>query len=394
MNSLKCFQDQNFSNKTVLLRLDLNVPMKDGLVQDDTRIRATLPTLLHLIEQKARIVIMSHLGRPKGEFNPQLSLKPVANALSQLLSLPVNFVPDCRGDLVKNAVAALEGGDLLLLENTRFHTAEKSNDSRFAQELAGLADVFVNDAFGAIHRAHASVLGVTEYLPSYAGYLLQKEVKALQTVLDSPQKPFALVMGGAKIDTKIGVFDHFLNKADLFIIGGALANTFLAAQGYKVGASLFEEDQIDTAKQLLLKAKENQVRVFLPEDLYVGRSIGDSDATLKSLNEVEEGDMILDLGPQTLASYKESLSDCAMVVWNGPMGFYENEAFSYGTSEMANFLAKLDAKVLVGGGDSLDALNSFSIPFDAFHHVSTGGGAMLEFLEGKDLPGLTPLWDS
>lgn len=375
--------------KTVLLRTDFNVPVKEGKVQDDTRLRESLATIQELVRRGAKVVIVTHLGRPKG-VTEELRLDLVGAALSGLLGKPVKKLSDCVGLEVKAALAAMAPGDVVLLENVRFHPEEEANDPAFAKALAEGCDLFVNDAFGTIHRAHASTVGVAAYLPAYAGLLVAKEVEVLSGILEHPEAPVALVMGGAKIDTKIGILEKFLSIADTFIIGGALANTFLAAQGHSVGSSLCEADKVEIAKKFLESAKDKVV--LLPVDAVVA-----SDVTVGlpyqevSVDEVPADQKILDIGSKTIALYAEALAKSKTILWNGPMGLYENPAFEKGTRGIAEAIAASSAVKVLGGGDSIDAVNHFGIPHEKFTHISTGGGAMLEFLEGKMLPGVQVL---
>jgi phosphoglycerate kinase len=375
--------------KTVLLRTDFNVPVKDGKVQDDTRLQESLPTIRALIERGAKVVIVTHLGRPKG-VTEELRLDLVGVALAALLGKPVKKLSDCVGPDVKSALAAMAPGDVVLLENVRFHSEEEANDPAFAKALAEGCDLYVNDAFGTIHRAHASTVGVAAFLPAYAGLLVAKEVEVLSGILEHPEAPVALVMGGAKIDTKIGILEKFLTIADTFIIGGALANTFLAAQGHSVGSSLCEADKVEIAKKFLAAAKDKVV--LLPIDAMVA-----SDISLGlpfqevSVDAVPADQKILDIGSKTIALYAEALAKSRTILWNGPMGLYENPAFEKGTRGVAEAIAATAAVKVLGGGDSIDAVNHFGIPHDKFTHISTGGGAMLEFLEGKMLPGVQVL---
>ncbi len=378
-------------SKTVLLRTDFNLPIKDGKVQDDTRLRESLPTLQELIRRGAKVVIVTHLGRPKG-VTEDLRLDLVASTLSSLLGQTVQKLSDCIGPEVKAAIAGMKGGDVLLLENVRFHPEEEANDPVFAKALAEGCDLFVNDAFGTIHRAHASTVGVTQFLTAYAGLLVAREVDVLSGILENPKKPVTLVAGGAKIDTKIGILEKFLNIADTFLIGGALANTFLAAQGYGVGTSLCENDKITTAKQFLEQAATLGKKVLLPVDVMIATDITPGVTVSEvEVNAVPGDQKILDLGTQTIALFVAALQDSRTILWNGPMGLYENPAFEKGTRGVAEAIAETSASKVLGGGDSIDAINHFGIPHDKYTHISTGGGAMLEFLEGKMLPGVQVL---
>ncbi len=378
-------------SKTVLLRTDFNLPIKDGKVQDDTRLRESLPTLQELIRRGAKVVIVTHLGRPKG-VTEDLRLDLVASTLSSLLGQTVQKLSDCIGPEVKAAIAGMKGSDVLLLENVRFHPEEEANDPVFAKALAEGCDLFVNDAFGTIHRAHASTVGVTQFLTAYAGLLVAREVDVLSGILENPKKPVTLVAGGAKIDTKIGILEKFLNIADTFLIGGALANTFLAAQGYGVGTSLCENDKITTAKQFLEQAATLGKKVLLPVDVMIATDITPGVTVSEvEVNAVPGDQKILDLGTQTIALFVAALQDSRTILWNGPMGLYENPAFEKGTRGVAEAIAETSASKVLGGGDSIDAINHFGIPHDKYTHISTGGGAMLEFLEGKMLPGVQVL---
>ena len=375
--------------KTVLLRTDFNVPVKEGKVQDDTRLQESLPTIQDLVRRGAKVVIVTHLGRPKG-VTEELRLDLVGAALSELLGKPVKKLSDCVGPDVKVALAAMVPGDIVLLENVRFHPEEEANDPAFAKALAEGCDLFVNDAFGTIHRAHASTVGVAAYLPAYAGLLVAKEVEVLSGILEHPEAPVALVMGGAKIDTKIGILEKFLSIADTFIIGGALANTFLAAQGHSVGSSLCEADKVEIAKKFLVAAKNKAV--LLPVDAVVASDVAMGLPFQEvSVDAVPADQKILDIGSKTIALYAEALAKSKTILWNGPMGLYENPAFENGTRGVAEAIAASSAVKVLGGGDSIDAVNHFGIPHEKFTHISTGGGAMLEFLEGKMLPGVQVL---
>lgn len=392
MKTLNSLSPEELKSKIVLFRVDYNLPMQDGKIQDDTRLVKTLSTLRFLMEAGAKIIIVTHLGRPKGEVNEELRLDAVAKHLEGYLGTTVLKSDEVLGEESTNLVENMEDGAVLMLENVRFAPEEKKNDPEFAKELAGLADLYVTDAFGVCHRAHASTVGVTEHLPSYAGFLLQKEVKYLNEILESPEQPFCLIVGGAKIDTKIGVLERFLDLADSFLIGGAMANTFLAAQGHNVGGSLYQEDRLDMARDFLKKAEGLGKKVLLPDDVMVSTEISENaEGRNVQLQEVMAEDKILDIGIQSTERYINELSTAKTIVWNGPMGLYEFAAFENGTHSLAKALAALDARVIIGGGDSIDAINKFKIAQDEFTHISTGGGAMLEFLEGKELPGIQVL---
>jgi phosphoglycerate kinase len=386
----KTVRDVELEGKRVLMRADFNVPLQEGEITDDTRIRAALPTIEYVLEHGASLVLMSHLGRPKGEVKPELSLAPVAERLSELLDQPVEMAPDSVGDEVEALAEELEPGDVLLLENTRFHAGEKANDPDYAKQLAALGELFVNDAFGTAHRAHASTVGVTEYLPAVAGFLIEKEIEFLGRATGDPAHPYMVLLGGAKISGKIGVIENLQEIADKILIGGGMANTFFVAMGYEVGDSLVEDDAIGTATQLLRDAGD---KLVLPEDVVVATAF-DNDAEHKvvAANEVEEGWRILDIGPQTIESFKLILQSAQTVAWNGPMGVFEMSNFAKGTFAIAETLAELDAVTIIGGGDSASAVKEADVK-DKMTHVSTGGGASLTFLEGSPLPGLEALED-
>jgi phosphoglycerate kinase len=390
MFNKKMVTDLDVKGKKVLVRVDFNVPLKDGKVADDTRIKAALPTIEYLLENGAALILCSHLGRPKGEVKPELSLKPVAEYLDDLSDAPVSFAEDCIGPKAEAAAADLQPGQVLVLENTRFHAGEKKNDPEVAKQLASLADLFVDDAFGTAHRAHASNVGVTEYLSSAAGFLLEKEIKYLGNTIADPKRPFVAILGGAKVSDKIGVIENLLDKADRILIGGGMANTFFKAQGYDMADSLVEEDAIETAKELLAKAGD---KLVLPVDMVIADDFA-ADAAAKTMDvgDVPAGWRILDIGPKTVAEFDKVIADAGTVVWNGPMGVFEFDAFAKGTFEIAKALAKSDAVSIVGGGDSASAIQKSGLA-DKITHISTGGGASLEMLEGKALPGLAALDD-
>lgn len=383
----------NVDHKRVFVRVDFNVPMKDGVITDDTRIRATLPTLNYLIKHNAKIILASHLGRPKGERKPEFTLKPVAARLSELLGKPVTFADDCVGEPAEKAAAALKDGDVLLLENLRYHKEEEKNGPDFAKALASLAEVGINDAFGVSHRAHASVEGITKYLPMAAGYLLEKEIKYVGGAVEHPEHPFAAIIGGAKVSDKIEVISNLLPKVEVLIIGGGMANTFIAAKGYPTGSSLVEADKIDLAKELLAKADETGTQLLLPTDFVVADAFS-NDAAHKVVpaNGIEDGWMALDIGPDSRKLFAEALAPMKMIVWNGPMGVFEMDNFAAGTNAVAKAVADAKATTIVGGGDSVAAIEKSGLA-DKISHISTGGGASLEYLEGKALPGIVALAD-
>ena len=386
-------QDVNVQGKKVFVRVDFNVPMKDGVITNDTRVRATLPTLNYLLEQGAAVILGSHLGRPKGQRVPEFTLAPVAVRLGELLGREVKLAPDCVGEEVSKMAAQLKSGEVLLLENLRYHKEEEKNDPEFAKALASLADVAVNDAFGVSHRAHASVEGITKFIPAVAGYLMEKEIKFVGQAVADPVRPFVAIIGGAKVSDKIGVIDNLLTKVDTLIIGGGMANTFVAAQGYSVGKSLLEEDKLDLARQLIAKAKETGVNLLLPTDMVVAdRFAPDAEHKNVAVDEIPAEWMALDIGADTAKAYAAALEDAKTVVWNGPMGVFEMDAFAHGTTAVAKAVAASDATSVVGGGDSISALQKTGLS-DQITHISTGGGASLEFLEGKVLPGIAALAD-
>ncbi len=386
----KTVRDVELEGKRVLMRADFNVPLQEGKITDDTRIRAALPTIEYILEHGASLVLMSHLGRPKGEVKPELSLAPVAERLSELLDQPVEMAPASVGDEVEALAEELEPGDVLLLENTRFHAGEKANDPDYAERLAALGELFVNDAFGTAHRAHASTVGVTEYLPAVAGFLIEKEIEFLGRATGEPTHPYMVLLGGAKISGKIGVIENLQEIADRILIGGGMANTFFVAMGYEVGDSLVEEDAIGTATHLLRDAGD---KLVLPEDVVVAKAFAnDAEHKVVAANEVEEGWRILDIGPKSIESFKLILQSAQTVAWNGPMGVFELPNFAKGTFAIAETLAELDAVTIIGGGDSASAVKEADVK-EEMTHVSTGGGASLTFLEGSPLPGLEALED-
>jgi len=390
----KTVRDFDVKNKKVLVRVDFNVPMDaEGNITDDTRIKASLETIKYLIKNKASVILMAHLGRPKGEVVAKYSLAPVAAQLSNLLDKNVQFADDCIGPDAKSAVEQLEPGDILLLENLRFHKAEEENDMIFAEELASLADLYVNDGFGVSHRAHASVEGVTHFLPSAAGFLLEKELRYLGTAVDNPARPFAAIIGGAKVSDKIGVIDSLLAKADVILIGGGMANTFLAAEGFHLGNSLVEKDKVSLAKQLLEKAEKNKVKMYLPLDLIMAESFSaDAKHVTQTIDKLNQDYMALDIGPKTAKLFVEALKPMKTIVWNGPMGVFEMDAFCKGTEEVAKAVGMSKGMTIVGGGDSVAAIEKLKLA-KKIKHISTGGGASLEYLEGKVLPGVAALDD-
>ncbi len=384
-------KDLQLKGKKVLIRVDFNVPMEGGKITDDTRMTAALPTIRYALYAGAAVILCSHLGRPKGEVNKKYSLEPVAKHLEKLLQMQVAFAADCVGPAAEEAAKAVAPGEVLLLENLRFHAEEEKNDMEFAAKLASLADVFVNDGFGVSHRAHASVEGVTHYLPSACGFLLEKEIEFIGGAVTDPKHPFVAIIGGAKVSDKIGVIDNLLDKVDTLIIGGGMANTFLAARGCKMGKSLLERDKIELAKQLLAKAEKNGVKLLLPEDLVMAEKFAaDSSFVNEDVEGLNQDYMALDIGTATREKYVTALQDAEMIVWNGPMGVFEMDAFCKGTEAVARAVAGSKAISIVGGGDSVAAIEKLKLAGD-ITHISTGGGASLEYLEGKVLPGVAAL---
>ncbi len=386
--------DITVDNKRVFVRADFNVPLDgDCRITDDTRIQKTLPTIKYLLDHHAAVILASHLGRPKGEAVPKYSLKPVAERLSELLGIPVKFAPDCVSPETKAMAEALQPGEVLLLENLRYHKEEEKNDPEFSRQLAELAEVGVNDAFGCCHRAHASVAGITAYLPMAAGFLLEKEIRFIGGAVDNPAHPFAAIIGGAKVSDKIEVISNLLPKVDLMIIGGGMANTFLAAQGYGIGKSLVEADKIDLAKSLIAQAQEQGTKLLLPVDVMVAAAFdNDADHKVVDVADVPADWMILDVGTKTQELFAKELASMKLIVWNGPMGVFEMENYAKGTEAVAKAVAASDAVSIVGGGDSVSAVNKTGLS-DQISHISTGGGASLEYLEGKKLPGVESLSD-
>ena len=390
----KTVRDLDVAGKKVLVRVDFNVPFDDkGNISDDTRIRASLETIKYLLEHKAAVILMAHLGRPKGQVNPKYSLAPVAKHLGKLLSKKILFAADCVGPEAKAAAKKLKAGHVLLLENLRFHKEEEKNDMEFAEQLASLADLYVNDGFGVSHRAHASVEGVTHFLPAAAGFLLEKEIEYVGCAVTEPLHPFAAIIGGAKVSDKIGVINNLLDKVDTLLIGGGMANTFLAAQGCAMGKSLVEEDKIELAKELLAKAKKNKVNLLLPTDLVMAEAFAaDAKHVTEDVKHLNQDYMALDIGAETAKAYAAALADAKMIVWNGPMGVFEMDAFCKGTEAVAKAVARSRAVSIVGGGDSVAAVEKLGLA-KRISHISTGGGASLEYLEGKVLPGVAALDD-
>lgn len=393
MKKLRTLKEGNFKNKKVIVRVDFNVSLKNGIVQDDTRVKSVLPTLKYLIDKGARLILISHLGRPKDRPNPELSLKPVATCLSKLLKKNIHHIHDCIGKDAFSASKKMKKGDILMLENIRFYKEEQTCDEQFSKKLASLGDVFVNDAFGVMHRKHASTYGIAKYLPSYAGLLVEKEIEMLSSLLKDIERPFTMIFGGAKIKDKIGVITSFLGKTDYILVGGGIANTFLAAQGFDIGASLYEPEMIDAAQEIMLNSEKYKGEFIVPCDALVADEISEKADTADIPVEDVIGDMrILDIGKLTIEKYCNIIKKSKTVVWNGPMGLFEVKPFAKGSVAIAKAVISSKAKSYVGGGDTLDLLRGFKINEKKITHVSTGGGAMLEFLEGKELPALTVLY--
>ena len=386
----KTVKDIDVTGKKVLVRCDFNVPIdgETGRITDNRRIRGALPTIQYLLDNNAKVILCSHLGRPKGEFNPKYSLKPVAEELSKLLGKEVKLAKDVVGEDAKELTDNVKEGEVVLLENVRFHSEEEKNDPEFSKKLASFAEIYVNDAFGTAHRAHSSTAGVAEYLPAVSGFLIEKELKFLGGALDNPQMPFVAILGGAKVSDKIGVIEKLIDKVDTLIIGGGMAYTFYKAQGHHIGTSICEEDKLDLARELLEKAKLKGVELILPIDNHVSSEYSNNgeDRFVES-TEIPDGFMGLDIGPRTIEKFKNVLKDAKTIVWNGPLGVCEFPKFEVGTKEVAKLLASLDAITVIGGGDSAAAIEQLGLA-DKMTHISTGGGASLEFLEGKILPGI------
>ena len=392
--SKKTVKDIDLKGKKVLVRCDFNVPMDEQKnITDNTRIVAALPTIKYLLENNCAIILCSHLGRPKGEFKPEFSLQPVAKELSKLLDKEIIMAKDVIGEDATSKASNLKQGEILLLENVRFHREETDNDAEFSKKLAGLAEVYVNDAFGAAHRAHASTAGVAAYLPAVSGFLIEKELKFLGNAISNPERPFVAILGGAKVSDKIGVIDSLLEKVDTLMIGGGMAYTFFKAQGYGVGDSICELDKLDLATELMAKAKEKGVKFMLPVDTKIGKEFKpDTESKIVPWTEIPDGWEGFDIGTKTIEMFSEELKNAKTVVWNGPVGLFEFDQFAIGTSSIAKVLSEIDATTIIGGGDSAAAVKKAGLE-DKMTHISTGGGASLEFLEGKKLPGIECLQD-
>lgn len=389
----KNVKDIQVSSKAVLLRCDFNVPMKDGHISDDSRIKAALPTIEYLLNSGAKIIIMSHMGRPKGKPQHSLSLAPVAERLGELVNRPVIFIPspEVVDEDVRNAVKSLEPGQIMLLENTRFREEETKNRKNFSKELASLGEIFVNDAFGTAHRAHCSIVGITEYMPAVSGFLIDREVAYLGEAIDEPKRPLLAIMGGAKVGDKIALIENLLKKVDTLIIGGGMSYTFLKAKGYEIGRSLLDIDSVHLAKSIMEKAKEKNVKFILPVDIVCAKEFdNNAERGIYAADDIPDDMMGMDMGPESVKLFEEPVKSAGTIVWNGPIGVFEMENFSKGTRAVAEMLAESKALTVIGGGDSAAAVNSFGL-VEKMDHISTGGGASMEYLEGKILPGIAVL---
>lgn len=393
MLNKKTMKDIDVKGKRVFVRVDFNVPMADGVITDETRIRAAIPTIEYLVEQGAKVILASHLGRPKGEVKEDMRLTAVGVRLAELMAKPVTKLDESIGQAVEEAVANMQNGDMILLENVRFHAGEEKNDPALAEQFAKLADVYVNDAFGAAHRAHASTEGIAKHIPAVSGFLMQKELDVLGKALSNPERPFTAIIGGAKVKDKIGVIESLLEKVDHLIIGGGLSFTFIKAQGYDIGKSLLEEDKIDLAKSFIEKAKEKGVQLHMPVDAVVANEFSkDAETQIVDVDAIPADWMGLDIGPKTAANYAEVIKDSKLIIWNGPMGVFEMDKFANGTKTVADAMATTTGYTVIGGGDSAAAVEKFEVA-DKMDHISTGGGASLELMEGKELPGIVALND-
>ena len=387
----KTIEDICVNGKKVLVRCDFNVPLKDGKITNDKRIVAALPTIKYLLENNAKVILCSHLGRPKGEFLPEFSLAPVAVRLSELLGKEVKMAKDVIGEDAKNLAANLQDGEVMLIENVRYHKEETKNAPEFSKELASLAEIYVNDAFGTAHRAHSSTAGVADYLPAVCGYLIQKEISVMGEALNNPKRPLVAILGGAKVSDKIGVINNLLDKVDTLIVGGGMAYTFFKAMGHSVGDSICEDDKVDLAKDMLKKAEEKGVKFILPIDNKIGDKFAEDCAkAVCEKGDIPEGWQGLDIGPKSIALFCDAVKDAGTVIWNGPMGVFEFADFAEGTLEVAKAIAASNAISIIGGGDSVAAVTKLGFA-DKMSHISTGGGASLEFLEGLELPGIAAL---
>lgn len=389
----KTIEDIDVEGKKVLVRCDFNVPLQNGVITDDKRVRESLKTIKYLISHNAKVILMSHLGRPKGEFKPEFSLKPVRDLLAKLLNQDVKLAKDVIGEDAENLVKNINNSEVILLENVRFHKEEEKNEPEFAKKLASFGNVFVNDAFGTAHRAHASTAGIADYIPAVSGYLIKKEIEVIGGALENPKRPFVAILGGAKVSDKIGVINNLIDKVDVLIVGGGMAYTFFKAQGYGVGQSICETDKLDLAKQLLEKAKSKNIKFLLPVDTIVSDEFkNDSNFKVAKVGEFPENYMGMDIGPETVRLFSEAIKEAGTVIWNGPMGVFEFENFANGTCKIAEAVAASNAISIIGGGDSAAAVEKLGFA-DKMTHISTGGGASLEFLEGRELPGIACLED-
>lgn len=390
---LRTLKELNCNGKRVLVRVDFNVPLSaTGEVAEDTRIREALPTIQYLQKNGAKVILLSHLGRPDGKVVEKMRLKPVAKVLEKLLGEKIIYCTETIGTDTEKIMTEMQPGEIVLLENTRFYEGEEKNEKKFTATLAKMGDVYVNDAFGTAHRAHATTAGLADFLPAYAGFLMEKEIAALSPLIENPQKPLCMIIGGAKIDTKIGVFENFLEKTKYFLVGGALANTFLAAQGHSVGASLYEKEKIVVAKKILQKAAEKGCTFVLPTDVVTAQEVkNDAKTTTTDIDEIQMNDKILDIGPKTAEKFAKILMQSKTIVWNGPLGLTEFAPFQNGSRTVAEALIKSNATTIIGGGDTIEMLHVLGLPQKKYSHISTGGGAMIEFLEGKTLPGIKVL---
>ncbi|OCX63277.1 phosphoglycerate kinase [Lysinibacillus sp. AR18-8] len=393
MLNKKTMKDIDVKGQRVFVRVDFNVPMADGAITDETRIRAAIPTIEYLVEQGAKVILASHLGRPKGEVKEDMRLTAVGIRLAELMGKPVTKLDESIGQAVEEAVANMQNGDILLLENVRFHAGEEKNDPTLAQQFAQLADIYVNDAFGAAHRAHASTEGIAKHIPAVSGFLMQKELDVLGKALSNPEHPFTAIIGGAKVKDKIGVIESLLEKVDHLIIGGGLSFTFIKAQGHDIGKSLLEEDKIELAKSFIEKAKAKGVQLHMPVDAVVANEFSqDAETQIVDVDAIPADWMGLDIGPKTAANYAEVIKNSKLIIWNGPMGVFEMDKFANGTKTVADAMATTAGYTVIGGGDSAAAVEKFEVA-DKMNHISTGGGASLELMEGKELPGIVALND-
>ncbi|AUS88226.1 MULTISPECIES: phosphoglycerate kinase [Lysinibacillus] len=393
MLNKKTMKDIDVKGQRVFVRVDFNVPMADGAITDETRIRAAIPTIEYLVEQGAKVILASHLGRPKGEVKEDMRLTAVGIRLAELMGKPVTKLDESIGQAVEEAVANMQDGDILLLENVRFHAGEEKNDPTLAQQFAQLADIYVNDAFGAAHRAHASTEGIAKHIPAVSGFLMQKELDVLGKALSNPEHPFTAIIGGAKVKDKIGVIESLLEKVDHLIIGGGLSFTFIKAQGHDIGKSLLEEDKIELAKSFIEKAKAKGVQLHMPVDAVVANEFSqDAETQIVDVDAIPADWMGLDIGPKTAANYAEVIKNSKLIIWNGPMGVFEMDKFANGTKTVADAMATTAGYTVIGGGDSAAAVEKFEVA-DKMDHISTGGGASLELMEGKELPGIVALND-